>query len=114
MTDIFDKDAARAARDTAMDAIESNTSQAWRDAMMAITVEVAKLREFFTSDAVFYIASKRNMPFIHDRRAYGPVIQQARRDGVCKKTERTVQCRRVSRHAGLLTVWQSLIFVRKD
>jgi hypothetical protein len=113
MSDLFDKDAARAARDASMDLVESNTSQAWRDAMRGITEDIARAREFFTSDAVFYLAGKRNMPFIHDRRAYGPVIMQARRDGICEPTDRFIQCRRESRHAAPLRVWRSLIFVRK-
>jgi hypothetical protein len=112
MGDLFDKDAARVARDASMDLIESNTSQAWHDAMMAITIQVAEIREFFTSDAVFYVASKRNMPFIHDRRAYGPIIKAAQKAGVCRPTERFIQCRRQSRHAAPLRVWQSLIFTK--
>jgi hypothetical protein len=110
--DLFNLDVSRAVRDASMDLIEGNTSKAWRDAMMGLTEEVAKIREYFTSDHVFYLASKRKMPFIHDRRAFGPIIKAAQRDGICQPTERFIPCRRKTRHAAPLRVWRSLIFVR--
>ena len=111
--DLFNLGASRAERDASMDAIEGSTSKAWRDAMMGLITDVAKIRKLFTSDHVFYLADKRDMPFIHDRRAFRPIIKAAQRDGICRPTDHFIPCRRTSRHAAPLRVWQSLIFVKR-
>jgi hypothetical protein len=107
--DQFDLDLGKADRDAAMDLIEGNTNPDWKIFMLERIKEAARMYAFFTTDHVFDLASQHNAPDVHDLRALGPLMNEAHRLGICQPTDRFELCRRRSRHAAPIRIWQSLL-----
>lgn len=116
--DLFDVAAreaeAKAAKAAGMQQAEHNVTEAWSKLMFDLVRIVALEVPTFTADDVIdrYEAGGYSLT-THDFRAFGPVMARATKAGFCKKTDRVVPCRRKSRHASPIAIWQSLIFKGK-
>jgi hypothetical protein len=101
---------ARAARDEGMARVEEHAEPGWNDTMYALVEEIVRRQVTFTSDDVFDLAELRGVAHgTHDRRAFGPVMMRAARDGLCRKANVAAQpSRRASLHASPRAVWVSL------
>lgn len=110
--DLFDLPAGKAARDAAMDQIDENANEEWRLFMLEVIRETARRYEFFTTDRIYATASERNTPYVHDRRALGPLMTQMQKAFVIEPTERFDSSQRPVAHASPKRVWRSLIYGR--
>lgn len=113
MSSNFDSCAADAAKHEGMDRVERNACAEWRAAMFYLTVEVAKQHSLFTADDVFELAEENNLRMevdTHDYRAFGPVMLQAAKAGLCSlENVAPIPSRRKTLHASPRRVWRSHI-----
>ena len=72
--------------------------------------EVALIREFFTSDAVWFVLERDEIPEPSDRRALSPALRLAEKDGICEKTPQTKKSERKIAHVGPKLIYKSLIY----
>lgn len=83
----------------------------WKDYMYDLVVEVAKNKQQFTSDDVFELHdTDPTAPITHERRAFGPVILRAMRNGICTSSGQWVPSVRPEVHMNRITLWNSLIY----
>jgi hypothetical protein len=102
----------RRLRDESMARVDAAANEAWKRQMRIYLNEVCATKLLFTSDDVFDLAVEKGLPAeTHDRRAFGPIIMTASKEGLCVKENCPARnSNRASRHAAPLTVWRSLIF----
>lgn len=108
----FDSVSARAAKDQAMNAVEINANEEWKALMYDLIIKTAKAKKEFTADDVFelfYALPEATRPFTHEPRAFGPVMRNAAKNGVCEMTDRVVNSNRVSLHSSPIRIWRSLL-----
>lgn len=106
---LFDYEAelAEAARDEAIDRVARGMDSDWSQAAAAAVTMVALARDEFTSDDVW--DALREVEAAREPRALGAIMRQAQRQGLCVKTDRVVNSRRVECHGRPVAVWRSLI-----
>lgn len=109
--DFFNGESARAAKADGMALVEKGANPKWIAFMEICLVEVARAKQTFTSDDVFrYAASKPDAPATRDRRAFGPIMMRAIKQGVCVRANTApIPSSRRSLHASPRQVWRSLI-----
>ena len=78
--------------------------------MYECIVVVARRKPFFTSDDVELRRARIGGPTTHENRAFGPLMLQAQREGICQPTGRFEASRRRVLHASPRRVWQSLVY----
>lgn len=96
--------AARLARDEAMVRVETNAGDEWR------TEAWAWLRGYLETHASFFADDvwDAGCPVPHDRRAFGPLVQRAKREGLIVATG---EWRPRSRgHASVAMVYRSVVY----
>lgn len=99
---------AKAARDAAMEQVEKNADEQWKEAARKAVHDTASEMHYFTSDDVV----KRIDPNVktHELRALGPIILAAVRNGMAIKADMPSRPSiRKSLHASPRTIWRSLI-----
>lgn len=98
-----------AARDAAMEQINDNTKAAWREAALDAIHQTARLhKEFIVDDVWDYLETDEE---IHDKRAIGPLMRVAQREGWIAPTDKFRPSRVVHHHATPRRVWKSRILV---
>jgi len=107
--DIFDAARARGERDVAMERVNANADADWKRFVTALVVEIAKKYSEFTTDDVERLRIARGGPSTPEGRAYGPIMLEAARRGVCRKTGRVRNSELVSNHGRPKQIWESLI-----
>lgn len=117
--DQLDLDAAREARDQAVQRVDDNADAAWKDLAYRAVRFVALSHERFTSDAI-WAALDSHPEHVPPRepRALGPVILRAVRDGLiryascehCGTSKVTTAGRRAHGNATDVPVYESLIY----
>ena len=108
----YDKAEAEAAKDEAMDRVNANADDAWKELMLRIVEQTAKELPRLTSDDMMarYDALPEPKPTTHELRALGPIVSKAAALGWIEKAETTGKnSRRQTLHASPRTVWVSLI-----
>jgi hypothetical protein len=107
--------ASRAARDEALERVETNASDRWMIEYRKAIERVAHLQEFFSADDVVDdFNAQPSPPRQHEPRASGPVTLQAVRDGVIELHDKFVNSRRPTLHASPIRVYRSLLFKQGD
>lgn len=100
-------------RDAAMANVARGAGAEWAVRAHEAVVRTAREMDTFTSDDVW-----ERMPGgavgQPDPRAMGPVIVNAVRLGVCRRTGQFTLCRRASRHAAPVAVWASCLRPKGD
>lgn len=104
---LFDNPPPTAAqlRDRAIDRAASGASQEWLQEAQRAVGRVARARQEFTTDDVWQIVGSPAEP-----RAMGAVMRWAKKEGLCKATDRTRLSERRECHCRPLTVWWSLVY----
>lgn len=111
----FDIEAAKLARDEAIDRSDQNSDPVWRDAYYTALCDVARVKETFTADDIWErLAEMEHVPNTKDNRAAGGVVMKAKRDGVIRLTNSTEPSRRKHCHQMLQRVYESLIYGQPD
>lgn len=102
---------AKQLRDAALEEVETNANQEWKDKALQ-TIEYLAVSEFdeFTSDEVWeFLELKFPDVKTHQPSAMGAIIKKASSLGFIKPTKRFVESTRPSSHARPIRVWKSLI-----
>lgn len=98
----------------AIDQATQNANELWKGMMFQLVQDTARELEFFTADDVFERLERipeSARPQTHDNRAFGGVMQRAKRAGYCELADKKPRpSNRESLHSSPLSVWQSLIF----
>tara|TARA_R110000765_G_scaffold82683_1_gene160975 strand:+ start:991 stop:1341 length:351 start_codon:yes stop_codon:yes gene_type:complete len=101
---MFGDAGSKAAKVEAVNRVERNADDEWMEAAFRVVVAVSKARSEFTTDSVW-----RNMDFApHEPRAMGAVMRRAARAGLCAKTDRVVESKKISNHRRPIAIWRSL------
>lgn len=100
----LDLQQANSARESAIDQVEANADEQWKAEAKAAVVLVCRTQRYFTTDALWAFLAKPREP-----RAMGAIMRWAKSEKLIAAagTDRTAS---VSRHRGLVTAWQSLVF----
>ena len=102
---------ARAARDEAIDRVDSHAHANWKSAAMATGWQLARQQAYFTSadlaDRMMFHYPKVHT---HDTRALGPVMLRLMREGAITRTERVERSGRARNHHRPLAVWRSIVY----
>ena len=109
MRDDYDPDAARAARDEAIEQVDAHAEQVWKAAALDVVHEIAQHRDYFTTDAVWWVLDQRDVDPPHEERALGAIMRRAQSQGWIEITDRTRKSVRRRCHARDLRVWKSLV-----
>lgn len=100
------------ARDEALRRVEL-PSEDWRQIAYEAFVYVARRKNWFTTDAIWFVLEEEwKVPSPPERRAMGPVILLAKKNQVCVKTDKEKLSSRPVCHAGPKRVYRSLICTR--
>ena len=106
-------DIARLSKTLAMDQVEANANEEWKELMYDIIWDLGCELEFFTTDEVCirYRALPEGKPDTHEWKALGAVMKNAAK---MRYIERTDYFRKSTdgarRHHAPLQIWRSLIF----
>lgn len=95
--------------ETALAKNEAHMDDEWRQAAIDAVYSVARYQPHLTSDDVWDQLAAIGLGAPHEPRAIANVMLHARRHGWIVSTDRTVRCRRPSRNATTVRVWQSLL-----
>ena len=106
--DLFDLAAAKAARDAAMEQVDENADDDWKEVAFSVVIEVARVKAEFTVDDVQEQLANLAVS-THEGRAMGPVILRAVREKIIVSTGIHRPSRQVKCHANPTTLWRSLI-----
>jgi hypothetical protein len=82
----------------------------WKAFMQIGIVEIAKVKEFLTTNDLEDRRKELNGPVTHNKVAIGSLMRQAAKDGVIAKTSRMVESTEASSHKRPKRQWQSLIY----
>jgi hypothetical protein len=104
--DLFDWDAARRARESAMGRADDHADADWKDAALDAVHAAALAHQTLTSEHVLPLIDRRFTT--HDLRALGPVLVRAAKLGWIENTGSYVKSAR--RHMSPLTLWRSRVF----
>jgi hypothetical protein len=85
--------------------VEEAADPDWKQAAAEAIEQVARERDFFTTDHVWMELGPSGT---HEPRAMGAMIRQAAAAGVCRITDRTTKSARPCCHRRPLRVWESL------
>ena len=89
---------------------EEGADDEWHAFMLAAVREIASRQEYFASDDVERLRVERNGPATHEKRAFGPLIMNAKRAGICTPTTTFDRSTQVVAHRRPMRVWRSLIY----
>lgn len=107
--EVFSMRAARAARDDAVERVDTHAEVEWKAAAAEAIEYVARRRPELTTDAVWYLLDHAGIAEPHERRALGPRMQAAARAGWIEPTDRRRNSIRAACHTRELRIWRSLI-----
>ena len=98
--------AAAKARDRAIDQVERHADDEWMKLALQFVERVARAVPTFSPDDVWALG----LPTTREPRAFGAVMQKAKRAGFCEPTIGFVTSKREKVHATPIRVWRSKIF----
>jgi hypothetical protein len=104
--DLFDWDAARAARDEAIERVDDHADPEWKDAALDAVHAAALQYALLTSEHVIPLIDPRFQT--HDLRALGPVFRRGVKAGWIVNNETIAKSAR--RHMSPITVWRSRVY----
>jgi len=108
----FDARRGEQARDEALERVEDNADDSWKNAALrAICITAAQHEEFISSDVWPNINSDAAP---REARALGPMMVRAKKNGWIEATNQFKLATMVSRHRAPQRVWRSLIFTARQ
>jgi hypothetical protein len=102
-------DTGQLALDDALDRVERNADEQWLVAADYAVAKVALRKAQLTADDVWEVLDGMDVA-THEKRALGPVMDRAAKDGIIANTGTYIKSRRASRHKGPVAVWKSRIY----
>jgi hypothetical protein len=93
---------ARAARNEAMDRVDSNADPDWKDLAIRVTLRVALAYPEFTTDDVWEALGEERP---HEPRALGPIMALLSRSKVIRKTGMMRESKHAQAHMRPKAVW---------
>lgn len=106
---VFDAEASATARDVAIEQVKEAADMAWKVEAFAAIDYVCRLREEFTTDAVWWKLAQRGVGLPREPRAMGAIMRKAVLAGLCEPTNQTRKSVRVDCHRRPLQVWKSKV-----
>jgi hypothetical protein len=106
---LFDAPEGRRRRDAALERVDRNAVPEWKIAALEAVTAAARARPEFIVDEVWRFLPA-DVPGPREGRAMGPVMLQARRDGVITATDRFQPSERVTSHRVPRRVWRSCVY----
>jgi len=106
---VFDAEASATARDAAIEQVKEAADMAWKVEAFAAVDYVSRLKDEFTTDAVWWKLAQRGIGFPREPRAMGAIMRKAVLAGLCEPTDQTRKSVRVDCHRRPLQVWKSKV-----
>lgn len=100
---------ALAAQAEAIERVERNAAQDWKDHVLDVIWGLAAYRQEMTSDDVWRLLGQDD-PTTHEPRALGAMLKKAAAEGWLEPTEVYRPSARATCHARPVRVWRSLIY----
>lgn len=108
---LFDLPAARAARDEAVERVESAADGRFNDqAFHALDRVARRIRLFIVDDVWKELGADQAIASTHDKRAMGAVMQRGRREGLIMATADFKASAQKQCHANPRRIWSSLVY----
>tara|TARA_R110000824_G_scaffold93279_2_gene225722 strand:+ start:492 stop:899 length:408 start_codon:yes stop_codon:yes gene_type:complete len=107
--DMFGDAQSKAAKVEAVNRVERNADEEWMEVAFKVVVALSRARAEFTTDSVW----RRLDSAPHEPRAMGAVMRRAARAGLCVKTDRVVESKKISNHRRPIAIWRSLSLLKK-
>jgi hypothetical protein len=104
---LFDPDAAREARDEAVDRVEAHADNVWLARIRLVIWSLAMSNTSFTTDDVWRAADELAFERPHEKRAIGAAMQDATKRGWITKTDKVKPSVRPMCHARPIAIWGS-------
>jgi hypothetical protein len=93
-----------------MERVDRGSNPTWSLLMLDLVRLTAQQQRFFTAEDVFERLDEiPDAPITPNKRAFGPVMMRALRNGYCRKTGRSKNTYRASMHACPIAIWESLL-----
>lgn len=96
---------ARLQANLAMQQVEANTADEWREVAKRAIMALAHMRPSWTSDDVWDYLERVSQVPVHDNRALGPVLSGLHREKLIEPTGHYEPSRR--RHCAPIRVWRA-------
>jgi len=114
MSDLFEHAAATAAKKEGMARVEQNSDERWKATMLEMVRLTCVEQLYFTSDDISerFEALPAPRPVTHDKRAFGPVMTAAAKNGWCEKTNTVRESSRTKLHASPRAIWRSKLYAK--
>ena len=100
--------AATDARDEAIERVDKHAPATWKYHARRAVVTILYEADGLTADDVWALLDEWQVPRPHEPRAMGAIFVALKKDGVISPTERFVNSKRVSKHAGPTRVWRGV------
>ena len=98
------------ARDEAMDRVERAAAEHWKSNAYWAIRYVARVRETFTTDAIWWVLDKMEIPRPKEPRVLGPLMRSAVNDGVCERTDKYARTVQPQGNRRPIQIYKSLIW----
>lgn len=107
----FDRREGELAREEAIERVEINAKEAFKDAAMRVIEHVARTSERFTTDRVWYFIEQMGINSPREPRVLGALMRRASGLGWIEATDEHRLSVKSSNHRRPVRVWRSLIYV---
>jgi hypothetical protein len=105
---LFDYERARQERDAAIQRVDSNAADQWKENVDVVIRALAFTTDEFTTDDVWQLLADWQIEAPHEPRALGAAMTRAAKAGVIVATDRVRNSERAVCHAAPKRVWKSL------
>ena len=106
---LWDAKAAHKTTEAAIQQVDENADQQWKEEALEVVQKLAWCLEEFTPDHIWNVIRKPREPS-----ALGPVMRRAVREGWIEPTERFVKSKIPTRHCHNIRVWHSRIYLKEE
>jgi len=96
-------------RDSALDRVERNADEVWREAALHAIRACAHRYDFFTTDQVEEVMERLNVPKTHDLRALGSLMRRAQAMKIAFPTNSIETSKLAKNHRRPKRIWKSLL-----
>jgi hypothetical protein len=103
---LFDAIEGEKRRDAAIERVDRNADDDWKAKAMDAVRQVCRMRDEFTTDAVWAILDREGVKPPREPRALGAVMRRASSAGLIERTDRFVPTTRPQAHRKPTAVWR--------
>jgi hypothetical protein len=106
----FDPVRGTLAREDAIERVARGCNPDWWVYMLNVGVEVFRSKPFAFTDDMERIRQNRQGPSTPENRAYGPLMRELKKMGVCEPTDQWAPSSQIINHRRFMRIWYSLIY----